>query len=85
MSGEDEGSGRSRPSASRNALGTPYTPSSHYRDATGRATGRLDGEGDGLAPHQDRVKRETTFSAMMERAGLMKRDLAVGTDNSSPV
>ncbi|RMY73985.1 hypothetical protein D0864_10108 [Hortaea werneckii] len=73
------------PSASRIALGTPYTPSDYYGDAMGRATGRLDGEDNGLTPHQDPAKRETTFSAMMERAGLMKRDLAVGTDNSSLV
>ncbi|RMY95882.1 hypothetical protein D0861_00420 [Hortaea werneckii] len=71
--------------ASRNPLGTPYTPSNDYKDATSRVIGRLDGDCNGMTPYQDPAKRETTFSAMMERAGLMRRDLVVGSDSSPPV
>ncbi|KAI7542668.1 hypothetical protein KC331_g7840 [Hortaea werneckii] len=70
------------PTASRNALGTPYTPSNHYKDAMSRVTGRVNGEDNGVTSHQDPAKRETTFSSMMERAGLMKHDLVVNRDNS---
>ena len=78
----DTPTGLPGPTASRNALGTPYTPSNHYKDAMSRVTGRLDGEDNGVTSQQDPAKRETTFSAMMERAGLMKHDLVVNRDKS---
>ncbi|RMY79114.1 hypothetical protein D0863_00259 [Hortaea werneckii] len=70
------------PTASRNALGTPYAPSDNYKDATSRVACQDDGVDKGVTSHQDPAKRETTFSAMMERAGLMKHDLVVNSDNS---
>lgn len=45
-------------------LGSPYTPTN---------------QGGGLAPQRADTRRDTTFSAMMERAGLRKSDLVVKT------
>lgn len=56
-------------------LGSPYTPSNNEFGGKGRA-----GNG-GLGGERKDTRRDTTFSAMMERAGLRKSDLLVGTGN----
>jgi hypothetical protein len=50
-------------------LGSPYTPT---KDPGGTK------KSSGLAPPGSDHRRDTTFSAMMEKAGLRKSDLLVG-------
>ena len=73
--------------AENGSLGTPYTPSRYYSNGIagkGRATDVLIGEDGGLrVVRESRDKRDTTFSAMMERAGLRKSDLVMGTGGRS--
>jgi len=73
-----EGSGR---------LGTPYTPKRYYGDGRlgeGHVTEVLIGGPGGLRVVREPCeKRDTTFSAMMERAGLRKSDLVIGTGGKS--
>lgn len=61
-------------------LGTPYTPSRYYGDGQGRVTDVLVGDEGGLRVIREPDKRTTTFSEMMERAGLRKSMLLMGTD-----
>lgn len=62
-------------------LGTPYTPSNYPAHGGARATDVVIGQQGGLQVVREfgSDRRDTTFSAMMERAGLRKSDLLVGT------
>jgi len=68
-------------------LSTPYTPSRYYADGNagqGKVTDVLIGEDGGLkVVREPGDRRDTTFSAMMERAGLRKSDLVMGTGGRS--
>lgn len=62
-------------------LGTPYTPSKYYGNGKGQITDVLVGTEGGLRVVREPDRRDTTFSAMMERAGLRRSDLIMGTGN----
>nr|POE63569.1 hypothetical protein CFP56_04472 [Quercus suber] len=61
-------------------LGTPYSPSTFpgHMNGQGKATDVLVAE-DGLRVVREPQRRDTTFSAMMERAGLRKSELIMGS------
>ena len=59
-------------------LGSPYTPTNHAA-ATGKGRGGLRPPGSLTVDPSDSKRRDTTFSAMMEKAGLRKSDLIMGT------
>ncbi|TKA26340.1 hypothetical protein B0A50_05119 [Salinomyces thailandicus] len=67
------------PSATQGRLGTPYTPTTYPANGTGRVTEVLVGKEGGLQVVREPEKRDTTFSAMMQRAGLRGSDLDIGT------
>ncbi|KAK5124066.1 hypothetical protein LTR85_002263 [Meristemomyces frigidus] len=71
----------SRGGAVEGQLGTPYTPSRYYGNGKGRVTDVLVGDEGGLRVVRQPEKRDTTFSAMMEKAGLRRSDLVMGTGN----
>ena len=59
------------------ALGSPYTPTHHVANGKGKS-----GAAGSLLPPEMNVadtRRDTTFSAMMERAGLKRSDLIMGS------
>ncbi len=56
-------------------LGSPYTPTNHGGAGKGKSA-----MGGGLGVKRETSRRDTTFSAMMERAGLRKSDLVMGSD-----
>ncbi|TKA70288.1 hypothetical protein B0A55_06739 [Friedmanniomyces simplex] len=60
-----------------NSLGTPYTPSRYY--GNGRVKDVLLTSDGGLRVVREPEKRDTTFSAMMERAGFRKSELDFGS------
>ena len=66
-------------------LGTPYTPSTYQGNGTSNGktwvTDVLIGKDGGLKVIREPEKRDTTFSTMMERAGLRKSDLLMGSGN----
>ncbi|KAK4546083.1 hypothetical protein LTR36_002220 [Oleoguttula mirabilis] len=74
-------SSASRGGAMEGQLGTPYTPSRYYGNGKGRVTDVLVGEEGGLRVLRETQRRDTTFSAMMEKAGLRKSDLLMGSGN----
>lgn len=67
--------------AGGSALGTPYTPSNYDNgNGKGRVTDVLIAREGGLKVVREADRRDTTFSAMMERAGLRRSQLVMGTD-----
>ncbi|KAK4952008.1 hypothetical protein LTR10_009928 [Elasticomyces elasticus] len=58
------------------SLGTPYTPSRYY--GSGKVKDVLIGSDGALRVVREPEKRDTTFSAMMERAGFRRSELLVG-------
>lgn len=60
-------------------LGTPYTPSRYYGPSGGKITDVLVAD-DGLRVVRQNERPMTTFSNLMEKAGLRQDDLMMGTD-----
>lgn len=67
--------------AAEGRLGTPYTPSGYNPNGKTWVTDVLISDDGGLKVVRDAQKRDTTFSGMMERAGLRKSDLQMGSGN----
>lgn len=61
------------PTGNEAFLASPYTPTNNIGYGKGKAGG-----GGGLAVDHDTSRRDTTFSAMMEKAGLRKSDFLMG-------
>ncbi|KAK0985797.1 hypothetical protein LTR91_010533 [Friedmanniomyces endolithicus] len=70
--------------ANNASLGTPYTPSRYYANGNGPVKDVLLSSDGGLRVVREPEKRDTTFSAMMERAGFRKSELDLGTQSRRP-
>ncbi|KAK5132281.1 hypothetical protein LTR08_009269 [Meristemomyces frigidus] len=62
-------------------LGSPYNATRYYGTGKGRVTDVILGEEGGLTVVRQPEKRDTTFSAMMEKAGIRRSDLIMGSGN----
>ena len=60
-------------------VGSPYNATRYYGSGKGRVTDVVIGEEGGLKVVREPEKRDTTFSAMMERAGIRRSDLLMGS------
>lgn len=67
------------PTGNEAFLASPYTPTNNI--GNGKGKGAAGGSG-GLTVNHDASRRDTTFSAMMEKAGLRKSDLLMGGGSS---
>ncbi|KAK0865090.1 hypothetical protein LTS02_005565 [Friedmanniomyces endolithicus] len=66
------------------SLGTPYMPIRYYAGGNGPVKDVLLTSDGGLRVVREPEKRDTTFSAMMERAGFRKSELDLGTQSRRP-